>query len=355
MNRKITAFCSIMIALSVCVAVFGVNGTVKTDLTTATVKVFYAENNESTTKGSLGELVSGVVGGIGDGSSGLGDSLGGLGGGSSNGLGDVVGGLGDALGGIGDSFGDILGGVLGGGSGQKPVATQVQTTAADIGLIIPVPAATQTTTQETESNTSESDKAEGETVDYAATSNPYKKPTGEFSAGDEDDGIKWLQWIFIYTGYGLKDNGITGVLDDDTVAIIKKLQHENNLTVDGNVTEDVINAAEVLYYQSVLGDGGSAIEVLSQTTTGESVSYAAVDSEEENEIPVALLVAVLVIIWIAAILGIVLLFVFKKKKIASQRAAEKEQSEKTGVSESGGKGTISGISDLFEEADKKNK
>ncbi len=360
MKKKFLAFGCLIVALSMCSAISLTKAKIyETDVTTATAKVHYAENNETTGNGSLGDIVGDVVGGIGDGS-GLGDSLGNLGdgslgdigSGSSGGLGDAIGGIGDSIGGIGDSLGDVFGGLLG-GSGEKTTAAPAQTTAADIGLIIPVPAATQNTTEATEKKTTEESKVEGETVDYAATSNPYSKPTGTYSAGDEDEAIKWIQWIFIYTHYGLSDDGITGILDEDTVAIVKKLQHENGLNVDGNITEDVIKAAEILYYQKILGDDVSAIEVSSEGTTAPGVSYESVESEKDNEndVPVALLIVVLVIVWMLAIGGIVLLFVFKKKKTTAKKAQEAaEAADKTKPEN---KDSISSIADLFEEVEEK--
>ena len=224
-------------------------------------------------------------------------------------------------------------------------------------MIIPVPAATQTPTEVATTVPSVSETlATGETVDYAAVSNPYTKPTATFVAGDEDETIKWLQWIFIYTGFGLNDNGITGVLDEDTVAVVKKLQHENKMTVDGNITEDVIKAAEVLYYQSVIGGDASAIEVSSDATTGENVSNQSVDTAKGNGIPVALLIVVLVIIWVLAIGGIVLLFIFKKKKINAAKNVAAEQAENKETKTDGTETTsIKSLSDLFEEAENKDK
>ncbi len=372
MKNKFVAFSCFVVVFSICVT-FSLTKvkSEKTDVTTASAKNFYAEKAEDTTSGSLGELVSGVVGGIGDASSGLGDSLGSLGDGSSglgdalggsadgsSGLGGIFGGLGDGSSGLGDSIGSIgdsLGGALGGIFGNSANTTSVVITTEDFdsGLIIPVPAATQTIVETTVATTTiVEEEKEGETVDYAATSNPYTKPTGAFAVGDEDETIKWIQWIFIYTGYGLDDDGITGVLDEDTVAVVKKLQHENNLTVDGNITEDVIKAAEVLYYQTILGDDVSAIEVSLEETAGESVSYQTGEADGENDIPVALLVVVLVIIWLLAIGGIVLLFVFKKKKLSAEKnLTEKSGTEKTKTEEN--KTEISSMSDLFEDADKK--
>ncbi len=378
MKKKITALCSVIVALSVCLTIFCVNGTEKTDVITATAKVYYAEKQESTTNigGGIGNILGGVAESLGVDPSGLGDSLGhsvsdavenfgdtvGSFGDVVGGMGDAFGGVGDVLGGLGGNLGGLLGGVFGDTTQQTTVAPP-QTTSDLPGLIIPVPAATTTTTsatteptiETTESETTEVDIAEGETVDYAVTSNPYKKPTDTYSAGDEGEGIKWIQWIFIYTDYGLSDDGITGILDEDTIAIVKKLQHENNLTVDGNITEEVIKAAEVLYYQSILGDGASAIEVASQATTGEGVSNSSGESQDGNDIPVALLVIVLVIGWLFAIGSIVLLFIFKKKKNAAKNVEENEATEESAGSADENKNSISSIADLFEEADKKSK
>lgn len=378
MKKKLTVLCSFMLVLSICVAVFSTDGMAKTDMTTATIKNYNGPKTETTTSNALGGIVNDVLGGLGSGElssdkidsvlgsiegvSGDIDSAIGNFGDSVGGIGDGFGGIGDALGGIGSGLSDSLGGALGNlggsigsGSGTGTVVkttAPASTTSADIGLIIPVPAATQTPS-ETQASSMPENAAEGETVDFAATSNPYKKPTATFTAGDKDETIKWLQWIFIYTDYGLKDDGITGVLDDDTIAVVKKLQHNNKMTVDGNITEDVIKAAEVLYYQSILGGDVSAIEVSSDATTGAGVSSPAVSGEKKSDIPVALLIVVIVIIWILAIGGIVLLFVFKKKKIkAAKNADEKTDSEKKENEDTSG---VKSLSDLFDEAENKDK
>ena len=374
MKKKFMILCSLMVALSICIAVFGVTNAVENDVTNAAIKIYRAPKTEETTGGVLGG-VGDILGGIGDGSSGgVGDILGGIGDGSSGGVGDILGGIGDgslggsgdSLGGIGDAFGgigDAIGGVLGGlggsGSGTVVKTTAPATTSADIGLIIPVPAATQTPSETQTPSTSSESSVSGETVDYASTSNPYKKPTENFVAGDEDETIKWLQWIFVYTGYGLKDDGITGVLDEDTVAVVKKLQHENKMTVDGNITENVIKAAEVLYYKNILGEDVSAIEVSSDITTGVNVSTPVDNGEDGNGIPVALLVVVLVIIWVLAIGIIVLLFVFKKKKMQALNnvSADNSSAEATQTDSNESKETseIKSLSDLFEEAENNDK
>lgn len=374
MKKKITALCSVMIVLSICFAMFGVNNTFENDTTTAIIKSYYAPKNE-TTEGNVLDGVGNIIGGLGDVTLGgsslgevtLGDSLGNIGSGSSGGLGDSLGGIGDAFGGIGDALGgiggglgDSLGGILGGlggsGSGTVVKTTAPATTSADIGLIIPVPAATQTPSETQAPSTFSESSVAGETVDFATTSNPYKKPTATFSAGDEDESIKWLQWIFVYTGYGLKDDGITGVLDEDTVAVVKKLQQENKMAVDGNITEDVIKAAEVLYYQSMLGEDVSAIEISSDATTSVSVSTPVDNGNNGDNITAILLVIILVIIWVLAIGGIVLLFVFKKKKINATKIATAEKAENKETKTDGTENTsIKSLSDLFEEAENKDK
>ena len=366
MKKKFTALCSVMIVFSICVAIFGATGfNGGNDVTTATIKEFYAPKEE-TTAGVL-DGIGDVLGGIGDGSSGdIGDVLGGIGSGSSGGLGDSLGGIGDAMGGIGDALGGVVGGMgdslggifggLGNGSGTVVKTTAPATTSADIGLIVPVPAATQAPSETQTPSTSSESSVAGETVDFASTTNPYTKPTASFVTGDEDDTIKWIQWIFVYTGYGLKDDGITGVLDEDTVAVVKKLQHENKLTVDGNINEDVVKAAEVLYYQSMLGEDVSAIEISSDATTSVTVSTPVDNENNGDNTTVILLIVILVIIWVLAIGGIVLLFIFKKKKINAAKNVAAEQAENKETKTDGTETTsIKSLSDLFEEAENKDK
>ena len=182
MKKKFTALCSVMIVFSICVAIFGATGfNGGNDVTTATIKEFYAPKEE-TTAGVL-DGIGDVLGGIGDGSSGdIGDVLGGIGSGSSGGLGDSLGGIGDAMGGIGDALGGVVGGMgdslggifggLGNGSGTVVKTTAPATTSADIGLIVPVPAATQAPSETQTPSTSSDSSVAGETVDFASTTNP---------------------------------------------------------------------------------------------------------------------------------------------------------------------------------------
>ncbi len=389
MKRRLMALCCMMIAFAICFAMMNSSkAQSKSNVSTATAKVFYAEKNESTDEkvGSISGMVSGYVSeldsenhaddlnnlgeslsGFGDSLSGFGDSLGGIAE-TYSGIGDSLGGVVDSIGGIGDSFsgigsglgdglgsglGNAIGGVFGNLFGDSNTTTEittvVPTTSPQDGLIVPVPAATQE--EKTVVVTVYETVIVNETVTVIATSNPYIKPAGTFVAGDKDETIKWLQWIFVYTGYGLEEEAITGVLDDATIEVVKKLQRESGLPVDGNVNNDVIKAAETLYYQSAIGKDLTAVEVSLASTVPATTSNQTAVSGNQNSITVALLVIVLVIIWVLAIGGIILLFVFRKKKIAKEKS-EEAPAEKNNEQKSD---EISGLSDLFEEADKNSK
>lgn len=395
MKKKIAFMCSIMLSLSLAVTIIGsAGGNFKTDVSTATAEVYMAENEESTTSsignmvgeavsgigggaaGMLGDVVSNVAGGMGSGDSsgGIGDILGGIGSGdSSGGIGDALGSIGSgSSGSIGDALGsvgsgssggllDSLGGILGGLGGSDSSGTTAVT--YNTGYIDPIPAATQNydlgsslltqapATQAQNQQSATPATTYGETVDYAATSNPYQKPEGEFVAGDEGDGIKWLQWIFIYTHYGLRDDGITGVLDTDTVAVVKKLQQEKGLTIDGNVNADVINAAEVLYYEYTFGVEESAQANVSVAPSGENNPTD--DNSEKNNDALTIIVIVIAIIWIIAITVILVLFILKKKRSKKTKKddnipdSQESQSKKADEKNKG-----MSLSDLFEEANK---
>ncbi len=254
MNKKITALSIVILLIAISFTVAGYENYGKEfDVTYVGVNTYAAEETVSSTA-SLGEFVSqkvdgvtnigGIIGDVSD----IGNSLGGLIGG---GAGGSSGGFGDALGGIGDALGGIIGGIGGssGGTGSEGSDSSTYNVNSEtMGYIDIVPAVSDfspvITTQPTSAVTSVN-----ETVDFAATAIPYAKPTGELKGGDKGDGVKWMQWIFIYTRYGLKDDGITGVFDEDTMAVVKKLQKENGLTVDGIVDDEVIDKIELLYFR----------------------------------------------------------------------------------------------------------
>lgn len=385
MKKRIAMLCAAIVAFSMAFTFFmSGNAFVETNVSTAVAEVYNAENEESTTSsvgnivsdavsgiGSgagdlLGEVVSNFGGGIGSGDSGAGELLGGLGDSLGGGLGSGLGsGIGDAFGGIADSIGGIFGG-LGGGT----TAVTYSNTYID-----PVPAATQDyniipqqpQTQVVIQQVPAPETTHGATVDYALTANPYAKPEGDLVAGDEGEGVKWLQWIFIYTRYGLRDDGITGVMDEDTVAVVKKLQQEKGLTIDGNVNADVISAAEVLYYEYSFGVQESASDV-ANVSVPETSQQA--DNSGKNNSAAALIAIAVAVIWIVAIVLILVLFIIKKKKggkpkkkkadkpaDTSEVKTENVKSEAAKAEEPEAEGDKStefmSLSDLFEEANNK--
>ncbi|MBO5858053.1 MAG: peptidoglycan-binding protein, partial [Clostridia bacterium] len=103
----------------------------------------------------------------------------------------------------------------------------------------------------------------GEYVDYNTTVIPYTKPTGALNPGDKSDGVKWLQWILIYTECGLQ-NPITGEYDDATAAAVKTLQLKYGMTVDGIASQEVIEKAEQMYNDYING-------ISSQSTSSPAV------------------------------------------------------------------------------------
>lgn len=339
MNKKITALSIAIVLFAISFATVGYDDAkTQTDISYANINTFAEEQAVSSTA-SLGEFVSNKVNGvtdlggiIGDVSD-IGNSLGGLigGGSSGGGLGGLGSGFGDAIGGIGDALGGILGGGSGGSngsggsSGTGNVTYDVNT--ETIGYIDIVPAVSDYTPINTSSASSTTDVAVNETVDFAATTNPYKKPTGELKGGDKGEGVKWMQWIFIYTRYGLKDDGITGVFDEDTMAVVKKLQKENGLTIDGIVDDEVIDKIDLLYFKSIYSTTAPVSATEADTVVSPTVSQNT-ENKGEKTVGIVAIVLIIVLIWLTAIGGIVFLFVMKKKKGKDQKNNKKKKSSK---------------------------
>lgn len=243
----------------------------------------------------------------------------------SNVGGDLGLGNGDGIGGIVDGAGDILGGIFGGdiggiGSiGGNTVDTYAPQNTTG-GYIVVVPAATDYYTEPDPNMTvipSESGIV-GETVDFGSDTNPYTKPVGELKGGDTGDGVRWIQWMFIYTRYGLKDNGITGVFDEDTMAVVKKLQKENGMVVDGIVDEEVIDKIEYLYYQSIYLEPATFAPV---STTSANPLYKA---EVEDDASTAIIIVLVSAVWILAIVLIIVIKVTKDKSRKKKMSSYKE-------------------------------
>lgn len=349
MKKRFIAFCMVIVTIAFSLTVAGVkkSGAVS-DVSYAQRNTFAQGETEkpATTNrvdnfiGDKVDSASNVFGVVGD----LSDVAGDLGGYldvtmGSGGLGDMgsIGGIGDAIGGVGDA----LGGLLGGSSNnttQNSAGVTYSVVDPYSGHIQVVPAATQSyttitmgaVTSATQSVSVNASPNTGETVDFAATQNPYQKPTTVLKGGDTGDGVKWIQWMFIYTRYGLKDNGITGVFDEDTMAVVKKLQKENNMTVDGIVNDAVVDKIELLYYQATYTQPTLAVA----TTAQVKVTSPVVTPEEDNS-TVVVLIVLIVVVWLFAISFVVLMFIKNKKKKASavSKFANTTAEEKADASE----------------------
>ncbi len=252
-----------------------------------------------------------------------GDIIGNIGGdlgiGEGNGLGDIIDGAEGIIGGIlGGSGGN---GGIGGSGGNADGTYAPQNTTG--GYITIVPAATDYyTVPDPNLTTSVTDAGNvGETVDFGSDANPYTKPVGELKGGDTGDGVRWIQWMFIYTRYGLKDNGITGVFDEDTMAVVKKLQKENGMVADGIVDEEVINKIEYLYYQSIYSEPATFAPV---STTSSNMIYKA---EVEDDSSTAFIILLVSGVWILVIVLIIILKVAKDKAKKNKNSSSKEENK----------------------------
>ncbi len=328
MNKKITAIslAILIVALSVTVGSIKLSGNLNYLDSYVNLNTYAAKQTTETTQ-SLGDFVGDKVENVtilgdivGDASDVIGDLGGSLGGGLGN-----LGGLGDAIGGIGDALGGLIqdangGSSNNGGSGNNSPTYNVNSeTMAPIDIVpavsnynpvIPsssVPASTASTVNET--------------VDFSATKNPYKKPDGDLKGGATGDGVKWMQWIFIYTRYGLKDNGITGVFDEDTVAVVKKLQKENGLVTDGIVNDEVKDKIELLYFQATYSTSSPAEETTASTTLPVVQNVSENKDDNAGFIVLAIIVAV---VWLIAIGFIVAFFIIKKKKKSGKKSKVKK-------------------------------
>jgi large-conductance mechanosensitive channel len=324
MKKKMWVLCASVIMVSLILTIFGVkgNGNGYANLSEAGIQTYAAE---ATT--SIGGFVSEKVDDltnlgdvVSDASDVVGDLGGMLGGGGLDGIGDIFGGLGDGL-------GNILGGI-----GDNKNTTTKSTTSVTYsintnyaGYIDPVPYAS------TSAQAADNQKPVNETVDFAATQNPYKKPTGTLKGGDKGDGVKWMQWVFIYTRYGLKDDGITGVFDEDTIAVVKKLQKEKGLVVNGVVNDEVIAQIELLYFQAT--HSVTVAQSDSQVSVSGSVVTVGATESDKDDTGVKILAIVVAAIWVLVIAFAVVLFVMKKKKKKKAEGKEKTK-EKTKESES---------------------
>ncbi len=318
MNKKITAIsiAILIITLSVTVGNFNPYGETSTNASYGSINTFAAKDTTVQTTQSLNDFVGDKVENatvLGDIVADASDVIGNIGGGLGN-LGDL-GDLGGALGGIGDALGGLIqdanGGSNSGNGGNNSPTYNVNTeTMPQIDMVPAVSGFTMPT-----QSSSTTVPVVNETVDFAAVKNPYQKPKGEIKGGDTGEGVKWVQWIFIYTRYGLKDNGITGVFDEDTIAVVKKLQKENGLTADGIVNDVVLDKIELLYFEATYSTTVPAITQTTQTPQTMANTEAEGNSNGSGNVLIYILLFILIVfIWIIAFIFIIIYAIIRKKK-----------------------------------------
>ena len=354
MKKKFSVLCSVIAIFALIVTVMGVKlpmAEVKTDASTAVLEQYYDDADDMNT--TLANEPADTTASSGSSLGGLGDLLGGLGGSSSLG-----GGILDGIGGIGGIFGDagdVIGSVIGGtGSGSSGGVVSTTKGGNDYVLIDPVPAATQSasTVTTTAPSTSASTTPVEDTMGTAATSNPYVKPVTDVNVGDMGDGVKWMQWIFVYTGYGLADGKITGIYDGETVELVKKLQAERGLTADGVVNDATIDKIELLYYEYILTAPTTLPDTTAEAITTVGASTDGQDDGGTNWLVIVIAVLLIVLVWAVAIVVIVILLIKSKKTKKAEAAKLAEEAEKPDTAEISNE---MNLSDLFEEANSKKK
>lgn len=329
MKRKITVLSALIISVAL---VLGVSLTRAPEkIVTATNDTFaLGENLSSAAQGALGDIIGGSGGSVGDI----------LGGGSG---GDILGGLGE-LGGLGD----ILGGI---GDKLNPTKATTERVTYNIETIVPLVTKAELSTiftPEPETTEEVVSTTHGLRVEEGAEYVPYQKPTETLEAGAEGDGVRWMQWIFIYTNYGLRADGITGILDEDTLACVRRLQQEKGMVVTGTVDEDTINAIELLYYEKQLsGNTGQYLEpsVSIPEITEES------ESGSEKTVKIIAIVVSIIVVWGLVVATVIAAFSIKKKKQKRELDELEKQLEKVPAEKKPTE--ISSIADLFEEANKR--
>lgn len=374
MKKRIAISCCVLLAFSFCFSVVAKKSDRKSTLATANndtyalgdiISNIIADDetedkvssvmDKVTIDGDVSNKIGGVVDGIIDGISGFDIS------GIADGFGGIVEKISDAAGSIsGGGIGSgIIGGIFDRGSGTQaetyniqtlaPMVTAAPTTASANYNYSPQPDAGQQPVYDT---VAEESTTHGLTIDASASEVPYDKPEDTINPGDEGDGVRWIQWVFIYSDYGLRPDGITGIMDEDTVNLVKKLQQENGMKVDGIVTPEVIDKIELLYLQKSLGEDNTGQYIQPSAAVDEQTDTTV--QPEDSDSKLIKILVVIAVIWTIALISIAVVFVMKKKKTA-KAIKELDEGKKTENAEKSGgdkpeKGEIGGMSDLFDEA-----
>ncbi len=266
------------------------------------------------------------------------------------------GGLLGGLGGMGDGVGDFVGGVVESVFQDNDVSQQVGGKVEgilgvfegfDLDGLIPTtppqtvgsnffdtidPVVTGSYNSNLQQNTTAStpiSSLNGENVDYNTTVNPYQKPTTQLNPGDKGDGVKWLQWILIYTECGLQGS-ITGEYDDATAAAVKNLQLKYGMTVDGIATTEVIEKAELMYNEYINGISNSTPNApVVFNTAANTTATDGNKNKPDTNFAVTAIIVVLVIVWIFAIAAVCIIVHIKRRGVKLSENGEIEKSEKT--------------------------
>lgn len=338
MRKKIIGFACIILCFAVMCTVTGAVPHKKT-VAVAKNSTFAAgeTQGESSILGGVAEAVSGINS-VGDG-------------GIINGIiGEIIG---DEA--VSEGINGIIGGLVDGLSGFSVSGNKNNTTqSATYNIETIAPMVTEAPQETTTPATSAPETTVTESTTYGLTvaegtdEVPFAKPAAAVPADEESDFVRWAQWIFIYTDYGLRSDGITGKLDEDTVACIKRLQLERGLKVDGELNEDTIEKIESLYLEKK--QQGNTSLYAESAVTAETETQVATEQKNENGGKIIMIIAVVSACWIV-ILGIVITILMLKKKKMQKDVKEPDKKEK-GEKKSGGVGDLS---DLFEEAEKKSK
>lgn len=313
-----------------------------------------ADGETAASTNSLGEIVSEIGDKSNSGAGAIiGDLIGGIAGDSDivEGFGNIVGGLFEGLGGGGNS----------GATQQAPVETyQINTIAPMVTMPEPTTEA-PSTTEEPATEPSTEVSSEAVTYDFASGNNPFLKPSDAVASDAEGDAVKWLQWVFVYTNYGLNEADINGKLDEKTVSLIKKLQTERGLDPNGELTKETIDKAELLYFETKLGAGNTG-QYIEPSVSVEQPSETGDDAAAAKSTKIRNLIIIIAAVWLVVVAGVVAFFVIKKKKLAKEVAELDEQEkplpeDKTSDNKAAEtkQGEIGGISDLFAEAENDGK
>ncbi len=330
MKRRLMALCAVIMVAAVSLTVVGAKPaeTVKTDISCAELPQHYneaddmnntkdeaADMNNTTTQGKVDNYIEDKTNAAAN----------------SGGLISGFGGFGGIVGDIGDVIGGIIGGDKGGNTQNSTPAATYPNSTNNIGYIDPVPAVTYIQGQislpvDNSTTLTTVNNIESDTFNASLILNPYKKPAGEIKPGDSGEGVKWLQWIFMYTNYGLAGKPVNGVYDEETQTLVKKLQKENGFVEDGVVNDAVIDKIELLYYEHTLIT--TTTPSASLITAPSTIETTTADGDNDGSSnPLGKIIIIISAIWCIAIVVIIILLVSKKKKVKKNKTGNSDPTE----------------------------